>query len=1178
MGSTDSRVIQGVHLGQENSVNFKYDIENGLHFKRVFSQDGQDPFDSVEYERRSSIIREPDGTVVFEMKDIEIPKDWSQVATDILAKKYFRKTGVPQYYKDGTSKLNSDGKPTLGPETSVKQIIHRLAGTWRYWAEKYGYFASPQDAEIFYNELVVMLLKQMAAPNSPQWFNTGLFWAYGINGPAQGHHFVDPDTGVMTRSTDSYIHPQTSACFIQSVKDDLVNEGGIMDLWVREARLFKYGSGTGTNFSVLRGKNEALSGGGKSSGLMSWLKIGDRAAGAIKSGGTTRRAAKMVVLDADHPDIEEFTNWKVNEEKKVAILIAAGYPSDYEGEAYQTVSGQNSNNSVRIPHRFMEAVKNDGSWNLTWRTDGSVAKTIKARSLWDQISNAAWSCADPGVQYDGTINEWHTCPQSGRINASNPCSEYMFIDDTACNLASINLLKFYDIEKRYFQVAEFKHAARILTLVLETSVLMAQFPSKEIAQGSYDFRTLGLGYANLGSVLMMAGVPYESEDAHAFAACVTSIMTAKAYKTSAEMAKILGPFPKFEYNRDDMLRVVRNHRRAAFNAEKDEYEKLAITPKGIDPQYAPAYMLAAARESWNDALMMGERYGYRNAQATCLAPTGTIGLLMDCSTTGVEPDFALVKFKKLAGGGYFRIANESMLLALKNLGYEDKQIEEILNYVRGTAKIDSAPRINKKTLQAKGLNDQDIDSVNKALTGAFDVKFVFNVWTLGEDCMKRAGFISAQYNDPNFNMLRALGFTDEEIESANEFVCGTMTIEGAPYLKLEHYMVFDTANRNGKKGQRFIPYMGHIKMMAAVQPFLSGAISKTINMSNEATVDDVKYAYDQSWQMGLKSVALYRDGCKLSQPLSTTSKNNDKRGDLVKEETRVKEETAPQALIKEEEIKEVVKMVPFVDFDEALQQASEILSHHVNNQMGIQTPTVSYGRDGQVAERRVYLHGEKRKLPAKRGGITISATISGKSQIWLRTGEYPDGKLAEIFIDMYKEGSAFSSMLNMFAINVSMGLQYGVPLEKYVENFTFTRFEPAGMTDHPNIKMCTSVIDFVFRILGMEYLGRMDFVQVPTQGIQKNKFENLAKLARAGVTQETIDFDHPQPVAGVTDNIEEVQATLPNIGVQSPKDSMSQSLGKMMGDAPACPTCGHITVRNGSCFKCLNCGDSLGCS
>ena len=364
MSSTDFRVIQNVHLGQENSVNFKYDIENGLHFKRVFSQDGQDPFDLVEYERRSSIIREPDGTVVFEMKDIEIPKDWSQVATDIVAQKYFRKTGVPQYYKDGTSKLNSDGKPMFGPETSVKQIIHRLAGTWRYWAEKYGYFASPQDAEIFYDELVAMLLKQMAAPNSPQWFNTGLFWAYGINGPAQGHYFVDPDTGAMTRSTDSYTHPQPHACFIQSIKDDLVNEGGIMDLWVREARLFKYGSGTGTNFSVLRGKNEALSGGGKSSGLMSWLKIGDRAAGAIKSGGTTRRAAKMVVLDADHPDIEEFTNWKVNEEKKVAILIAAGYPSDYEGEAYQTVSGQNSNNSVRIPHRFMEAVKNDGSWNL----------------------------------------------------------------------------------------------------------------------------------------------------------------------------------------------------------------------------------------------------------------------------------------------------------------------------------------------------------------------------------------------------------------------------------------------------------------------------------------------------------------------------------------------------------------------------------------------------------------------------------------------------------------------------------------------------------------------------------------------------------------------------------------------------------------------------------------------
>jgi len=642
MPPVDSKFIQGLHLGQkETEKEFIYS-EEGMRFQRRFSVEGQSPFDSVEYEKRSSVIREPDGAVVFEVKDIEVPKNWSQVATDIIAQKYFRKAGVPQYNMDGTPKLNADGSPMLGSETSVKQITHRLAGTWRYWGEKYGYFASPQDAQIFYDELVVMLLKQMAAPNSPQWFNTGLYWAYGINGPAQGHYYIDPDNGVLTKSQDAYTHPQPHACFVQSVKDDLVNEGGIMDLWIREARLFKYGSGTGTNFSGLRGSGEPLSGGGRSSGLMSFLKIGDRSAGAIKSGGTTRRAAKMVILDLDHPDIEIFINWKAEEEKKVAALIAAGYTSDYEGEAYQTVSGQNSINSVRVPHKFMEAVEHDGSWNLTWRTDGTICKTLKSRELWNQVAYASWSCADPGVQYDGTINDWHTCPQSGRINASNPCSEYVFIDNTACNLASLNLGHFFNVDSQAFLVNDFRHAVRIWTVVLEISVLMAQFPSREIAQGSYDFRTLGLGFANLGSVLLTSGIPYESEEAYAFSSSVTALMTGESYKTSAEMAKFLGTFPKFDFNREDMLRVMRNHRRAAFCANDNEYEKLTIKPVGINPRYAPAYLAAAARESWNEALAMGEKYGYRNAQTTLLAPTGTIGLLMDCATTGVEPDFALV--------------------------------------------------------------------------------------------------------------------------------------------------------------------------------------------------------------------------------------------------------------------------------------------------------------------------------------------------------------------------------------------------------------------------------------------------------------------------------------------------------------------------------------------------------
>ncbi len=1184
MGPTDSKLIQEVHFGQEIDAQFKYNNENGLRFKRMFSKDGKNPFDSVEYEKRLSIIREPDGTVVFEMKDIEIPKEWSQVATDIIAQKYFRKTGVPQYNVDGSPKMNTDGSPVLGSETSVKQTIHRLVGTWRYWGEKYGYFASADDAQIFYDELVVMHLKQMVAPNSPQWFNTGLNWAYGINSGAQGHHYVDPDTGVMTRAKDAYTHPQPHACFIQSIKDDLVGEGGIMDLWVREARLFKYGSGTGTNFSGLRGSGESLSGGGQSSGLMSWLKIGDRAAGAIKSGGTTRRAAKMVVLDLDHPDIEEFVGWKVKEEKKVAALIAAGYAADYEGEAYQTVSGQNSNNSVRVPHKFMEAVKNDSSWNLTWRTDGSVCKTMKAKDLWERVAYAAWACADPGVQFDGTINDWHTCPQSGRINASNPCSEYMFIDDTACNLASFNLLKFFDIKNRNFEVEQFRHATRLVTTVLEISILMAQFPSQEIAQGSYDFRTLGLGYANLGSVLMMNGIAYESDEAYAIAGSITALMTAESYKTSAEMARLLGPFPKFEYNREDMLRVMRNHRRAAFNAEDNEYEKLTVRPVGIDPEYAPAYLLAAARESWNDALAMGEKYGYRNAQTTLLAPTGTIGLLMDCATTGVEPDFALVKFKKLAGGGYFRIANEAIPKALENLGYTDEEIEDILSYAKGTADITTSPHVSLEVLKTKGFIDEDIVSLNKALKGAFEIKFAFNIWTLGEDCMKRVGFKPEEYNAPDFNMLKALGFSEEHIEEANQHVCGAMTIEGAPHLKLEHYSVFDTANKNGKKGTRFIYYMGHVNMMASVQPFLSGAISKTINMPNEATLEDVKYAYEQSWKLALKSVALYRDGCKLSQPLSTSSKN---KGDKKEDDDEVEEiiELKEKIIVKKEEVRQVVQMIQTDDTDDAIRQASEILSQHV----GISLPMESYKKDGSVAERRVYLHGEKRLLPSKRSGITVSAKI-GNQKVWLRTGEYPDGRLAEVFIDMYKEGAAFRSMLNLFAISVSMGLQYGVPLEKYVNKFTFTRFDPAGFTDHPNIKNCTSVIDFIFRVLGMEYLGRTDFVQVPPKGIQKNKFENMARIAEAGEKQESmkltevVEKDSIGDLVIQTEKVPNIQNSLPTMEEEkvvvniSHSNANNSALSEMMGDAPACPTCGHITVRNGSCYKCLNCGDSLGCS
>jgi len=1149
---------------------FKYS-EDALHFSRHYTKEGVSPFDMFEYDLRSSVIREPSGKLIFEMYDVEVPKQWSQVSTDILAQKYFRKAGVPQYDENGTAKLNADGSPELGPEKSVKQVAHRLAGTWRYWGEKYGYFATAKDAQVFYEELVYMIINQMVAPNSPQWFNTGLYWAYGINGPAQGHHYVDPDTGTLTRSTDSYSHPQPHACFIQSIKDDLVNEGGIMDLWVREARLFKYGSGTGTNFSNLRGHGEKLSGGGRSSGLMSWLKIGDRAAGAIKSGGTTRRAAKMVVLNVDHPDVEEFVEWKVKEEDKVAALIAAGYSSGYEGEAYLTVSGQNSNNSIRITQDFMEAVVKDNGWDLKWRTTGESCKKMKARELWDKIAYAAWRCADPGLQFDTTINDWHTCPKSGRINASNPCSEYMFLDDTACNLASINLAHYYDPQTATFDIDGFKYTTRVWTVVLEISILMAQFPSAEIAQNSYDFRTLGLGYANIGSLLMTAGVPYDSPEALAFAGSVTALMTAQSYATSAEMASFLGTFTKYSENREDMLRVIRNHRRAAFNVHEDEYEGLAVKPVAIDPQYAPAYLLASARETWNKALEMGERFGYRNAQTTLLAPTGTIGLLMDCATTGVEPDFALVKFKKLAGGGYFKIVNESVPVALKTLGYKENEVSDIVNYLKGHGTLKGSPVINHESLMKKGLTQAEMDKIEKSLPGAFELQFALNSWTMGEETLKRLGFSSEQYLDANFNFLKSFGFSDEEIEKANEYVCGAMAIEGAPHLKTEHYKVFDTANKNGKKGKRFIHYLGHIRMMAAVQPFLSGAISKTINMPNEATLEDVKIAYMASWKLGLKANAIYRDGCKMSQPLASKSDGEKDKKEEVSDETNTKQESS------------------VLEKSAAFTISSE--SHSVLNQVvSDDKAQISYAHDGTNQGAKIYIHGEQRRMPYKRSGLTIKAKIAGQ-KIFLRTGEYPDGRLGEVFIDMYREGAAFRSLLNLFAISISTGLQYGVPLEEYVDKFTFTRFEPSGMTDHPNIRSCTSIIDFVFRVLGMEYLGRTDFVQVKPAGIQKNRAESLAKLAAEVQGQKTMSFkdsdadevDKSKVVLKIDEDslIDKLPLDLTDSSIETGgtvDSGADKMLSGMMGDAPPCPTCGHITIRNGSCYKCLNCGSTTGCS
>jgi ribonucleoside-diphosphate reductase alpha chain len=1194
-----------------------------MQIKRLFTEAGKDPLSSIEFVKRTSEIKNPDGSVVFKMDDVFVPAAWSQVATDIIAQKYFRKAGVPKLLK----KVREKGVPSwLQPsradsekleqlpekdryssETDSRQVFHRLAGCWTYWGWQANYFNTEEDAKAFYDELVFMLSNQMAAPNSPQWFNTGLHWAYGISGPSQGHYYVDYKSGELTASSDAYTHPQPHACFIQSLKDDLVNQGGIMDLWVREARLFKYGSGTGSNFSNIRGANEPLSGGGKSSGLMSFLKIGDRSAGAIKSGGTTRRAAKMVTLDLDHPDIEEYINWKVVEEQKVASLVAGSklcnhhlnaimkacydehpendrfnkklnlklkqavlearkaqipnnyierviqlaklgfktiefpiYDTDWNSEAYITVSGQNSNNSIRVTNEYMNAVINDTDWNLYWRTekakakqenrDPKACKKLKAKELWDQIAYSAWSCADPGIQYHTTINEWHTCPEDGEIRASNPCSEYMFLDDTACNLASLNLVKFYNTETKEFNIENYRHATRVWTIVLEISVLMAQFPSKEIARLSYDYRTLGLGYANLGSLLMLQGIPYDSNEAFAICGALTAIMHMSAYAASAEMSKELGSFSRYEANKEHMLKVIRNHRRAAYNVPNEEYENLSIYPVGIDPKFCPSDLLQAAREDADRALEFGTEYGFRNAQVTVIAPTGTIGLVMDCDTTGVEPDYALVKFKKLAGGGYFKIINQSIPPALEALGYNKDQITEIVKYAKGSGSLDGCPYINHESLRAKGFTEEVLSKLDKALPSVFDLSFAFNKFTLGSDFLtKKLGFETEEINSFDFNLLSGLGFSKQEIATANDYVCGTMTIEGAPFLKHEHYPVFDCANKCGKRGTRFIRPQAHIKMMAAAQPFISGAISKTINLPNQASVEDIKDAYMQSWKLGIKANALYRDGSKLSQPLNSIS------------------EEELEAIMEDKEHNDIVKI------------AEKIIHRYI---------------------------AKRRRLPDRRTGYTQKAKINGQS-VYIRTGEYDNGQLGEIFIDMHREGAAFRSLLNCFAISVSLGLQHGVPLEEFVDAFVFTRFEPSGIvTGNEKIKISTSVIDYIFRELAVTYLGRHDLAHVEPGDVQQKASKGIIKkliepeyVSEEVVSERLVEFDKSNKDSynyKLSANENKIQ----NISVQanSITSKVKQAIEKgYTGDI--CSECQSLTmVRNGTCLKCMTCGSTSGCS
>ena len=1209
---------------------------------RRYTSNKKDAYDRIEFIKTSSEIRNPDGSTVFSLKDFEVPKSWSQVASDVLAQKYFRKAGVPARLKKVAEKgvpeflwrsvadekllLKMPKERRYTGETSSKQVFDRLAGTWSYWGWKGGYFSTEDDARAYYEEMRFMLATQMAAPNSPQWFNTGLHWAYGIDGPGQGHYYVDYKTGKLVSSNTAYEHPQPHACFIQSISDDLVNEGGIMDLWVREARLFKYGSGTGTNFSNLRGGGENLSGGGNSSGLMSFLKIGDRAAGAIKSGGTTRRAAKMVICDVDHPDVEDFVNWKVVEEQKVASLVAGSkvheqklnqiflaikswdgsesdaydlkvneslktaiksakkalipetyinrilqyarqgyssiefptYDTDWDSEAYMTVSGQNSNNSVRVTDAFLQAVKNNSDWELLRRTDGKVDKVVKAADLWDQIGHAAWACADPGIQFHDTINDWHTCPEDGQIKASNPCSEYMFLDDTACNLASMNLLTF--LENGTFNVSSFEHATRLWTLTLEISVLMAQFPSKEIAELSYKFRTLGLGYANIGGLLMNMGYGYDSSEGRALCGAITAIMTGASYATSAQLAKEQGPFLGYLKNSEHMLRVMRNHRRAAFG-ETNGYEGLKTVPVRLDHDNCPdGKLINKAHELWNEALELGEQYGYRNAQVTVIAPTGTIGLVMDCDTTGIEPDFALVKFKKLAGGGYFKIINRSVPSALLNLGYKEDQIEKIISYAVGHGSMHNSPHINAKSLIGHGFGKAELDKVESALTSAFDIRFVFNQWTLGtEFCTGTLGVPKDKLTDPGFDLLKHLGFSKDEVDQANNFICGTMTLEGAPELKKSHYSVFDCANPCGKVGKRFLSVNSHILMMAAAQSFISGAISKTINMPKDASIEDCKAAYELSHSLGVKANALYRDGSKLSQPLSSALIDEDEdMGAPTVEETTVQQATAVEKVIE------------------------NIVSAEVER--------------------------FREKLPERRKGYTQKAIVGGH-KVYLRTGEYKDGSLGEIFIDMHKEGAAFRAMMNNFAISISVGLQYGVPLEEFVEAFTFTRFEPAGMVQgNDSIKNATSILDYIFRELAVSYLDRTDLAHVIPEGKsfddvgqgesegklsskdesedeKKDSMDMIRKISSSGYLRNRLpdDLIAMRTEINQEDGHElEPSKTVATNNVETTEvlENDARQRAKIQGyEGDPCGECGNFTlVRNGTCMKCNTCGGTSGCS
>jgi len=1057
-----------------NMESAQYDREQraGLSVPRHFTVAGENPLDAVVWEKRTSTIANPDGTIVFQLDDVEVPESWSQLATDIVVSKYFRKAGI-------------GGDPNRG-ETSVRQVIERLAVTIRQAGEQFGgYFATAADADAFEAELTHLLVHQMGAFNSPVWFNCGLWHRYGIRGN-RGVYAWDESQRKACEIDNAFEHPQCSACFILHIDDDLM---GIYEMLKTEAKLFKYGSGTGTNFSALRARQEKLSGGGTSSGLMSFLDVFDRAAGATKSGGTTRRAAKMVCIDLDHPEIVDFIDWKVREEEKARALIAQGYEADFNGEAYKTISGQNANNSVRVTDTFMDAVEKGGIWKTVARTTKATVDELDARWLWKKIGDAAWACADPGVQFDSTINRWHTCPNSGRINASNPCSEYMFLDNSACNLASLNLTRFIQQDGQ-LDLVSFRHAVRVFLLAQEILVDFSSYPTAAIAENSHKFRPLGLGYANLGTLLMLMGLSYDSAAGRTVAAAITAVMTGEAYAVSAEIAAVKGPFEGFAENREPMLHVIGMHRQAA---------------QRIDRAYCPSDLLECAWETWDRALRRGVEYGYRNAQTTVLAPTGTIGLLMDCYTTGIEPDFALVKFKKLAGGGYFKIVNQSVPAALSRLGYTREQVDRMVSYLSGTATLKNAPHIHRDALITAGLTPHEVERIEEALPGVFELSQAFAPRVIGD------AYIRLGVHEPNPSaLLRKLGFSARQLEEASDVVVGCMTIEGAPDLREQDVAVFDCANRCGTKGQRFLRPESHIRMMAAVQPFLSGAISKTVNMPNEATREDVLEIYSLAWRLGLKAVAIYRDGSKASQPLQAKQ-------------------------TKEEKSTKADRMV--------LTTGAEV-----------------------VASAEPHGPSVRIRLPKKRTGFTQEARVGGH-KVYLRTGEYADGTLGEIFIDMHKEGAAFRSLMNCFSMAISIGLQHGVPLSTFVDQFSFTRFEPHGAVQgHDNVKFATSIVDYIFRVLGVEYLQRYDLAHIPPAPLQHSIEDPSDTKAHKDLTASL-----PPPESSP-------QLALPEPSKPSYESALSQSLDEMMGDAPVCDSCGHITVRNGSCYRCLNCGNSLGCS